>query len=62
MAMLPHVQWLVEPHDQLIQVGLQLTLDMRSMLTPEQLAEGAQLTSWGLVLHAETRRFCTVEP
>jgi hypothetical protein len=39
-----------------------VTLEVRSALTPEQIAEVAQLNDWGLALHAEMRRLCTVEP
>jgi hypothetical protein len=62
MAAIRQVPWLVQPQEQLIQVALQVTLEVRSALTPEQIAEGAQLNDGGLALHAEMRRLCTVEP
>jgi Spy/CpxP family protein refolding chaperone len=62
MAAIRQVPWLVQPREQLIQVALQVTLEVRSALTPEQMAEVAQLDDWGLALHAEMRRLCTVEP
>jgi hypothetical protein len=62
MAAIRQVPWLVQPQEQLIQVELQVTLEVRSALTPEQMAEVAQLNDWGLALHAEMRRLCTVAP
>jgi hypothetical protein len=62
MAAIRQVPWLVQPQEQLIQAELQVTLEVRSALTPEQIAEVAQLNDWGLVLHAEMRRLCTMEP
>jgi Spy/CpxP family protein refolding chaperone len=62
MAAIRQIPWLVQPQEQLIQVELQVTLAVRSTLTPEQMAEVAQLNDWGLALHAEMRRLCIVEP
>ena len=62
MAAIRQVPWLVQPQEQLIQVAHQVTLEVRSALTPEQMAEVAQLNDGGLALHAEMRRLCTVEP
>jgi Spy/CpxP family protein refolding chaperone len=62
MAAIRQVPWLVQPQEPLIQVALQVTLEVRSTLTPEQIAEVAQPNDWGLALHAEKRRLCTVEP
>jgi hypothetical protein len=62
MAAIRQVPWLVQPQEPLIQVALQVTLEVRSTLTPEQIAEVAQPNDWGLALHAEMRRLCTVEP
>jgi hypothetical protein len=62
MTAIRQVPSLVQPQEQLIQVELQVTLEVRSTLTPAQIAEVAQLNDWGLALHAEMRRLCTVEP
>jgi hypothetical protein len=43
MAAIRQVPWLVQSPEQLIQVELQVTLEVRSALTPEQIAEVAQL-------------------
>jgi Spy/CpxP family protein refolding chaperone len=55
MAAIRQVPWFVQRQEQLIQMELQVTLEVRSALTPEQIAEVAQLNDWGLTLHAEMR-------
>ena len=51
----PQVQRISDLRKQLMQEGLKVTLEMRGVLTPEQLAKAAELKKRMQALHAEMR-------
>jgi len=61
-ALAAQMQQMAQLRQQLMQAGLKVALEMRGVLTPQQLAKAAEIKDRMRVLHTEMRELFKDEP